>query len=362
MTLVPGAYVWANEMPTSSQETVRAEVVRVGTSETRDVPGTDVRHEYQTLEARILEGMDTGRVVTIENDFLALQPGDTFFVIRYVNDVGGLTYTIQDVDRRGALVTLLVLFAGLVVLFGGWYGVRSLMALMGSFLVLLYVLVPGILAGWHPLVATFVIATGLLVGAITLTHGVNRESLIAIAGTVGAIFVTVWVAAWSVDFAHLSGFSAEESVFLNVATRGSLDLVGLLIGGIIIGTIGVLDDIAITQVSVVRELIAANRTYTRRDVFLRAMRVGREHVGAVVNTLALAYMGVSLPLVLLMYTAPMAGASQYNMEVFATEIVRTVVGSVGIVLAVPFVTLLAVRFLHNRPSSVSDMPEVQSSH
>ncbi len=334
----------AQELYDDVAETVRAVVVSVEGTEERLIPGTDTPHRYQTIRARVETGSQAGALVTIENDFLELAPGDRFLAIRH-EDVGGFeTYSVQDVDRRSSLVLLLFLFVFVVILFGGWYGARSLLSLIGSLLVLAYVLVPGILGGWDPLFASFVIASLILIGVLFLTHGVNRESVIAVGGTILAVLLTLIIAAWAVSFTSLSGYAASESVYLNFNTRGTLDLVGLLIGGIVIGALGVLDDVAITQVSVVRELLVGTR-YTRREVFFHAMRVGREHVGAVVNTLALAYMGVSLPLVLLMHLSPTSTDLLFNMEVFATEIVRTVVGSIGIVATVPLVTLLAARYL-----------------
>ncbi len=347
IVLVSAPYdLCAQEIHEDVSEVVQAKVLRVVSSDTRLIPGTDTSHKYQTIEAEIREGVRTGTLITVQNDFLALQRDDLFFVIRYEHVGGEETYSVQDVDRRASLVWLLVGFVAVIVLCGGWYGVRSLVALGTSLLVLGYVLVPGLLAGWDPLLACVGVAALILAGAIFITHGFNRESFIAFSGTLLAVVGTLLLARWSVFFTALSGFAADESVYLNFNSRGSLDLIGLLIGGIVIGALGVLDDIAITQVAVVRELLGSAPEESRRQVFVRAMRIGREHVGAVVNTLALAYVGAALPLVLLMHTSPMSGRSLFNMELFATELVRTIVGSFGIVLAVPIVTLLAVRFLH----------------
>jgi uncharacterized membrane protein len=291
---------------------------------------------------------------------LKLSPGDRFFAIRYEEVGGEVTYSVQDVDRRGPLTLLILFFVGTIVVFGGWYGLRALGALALSLFVLAFVLVPGLLAGWNPLVACFSVSALVLGGAIFLTHGMNRESCIAYAGTLLAVFGTLLLARFAVSWGSLSGFSAEESVYLNFNSRGTLDLVGLLIGSIVIGTLGVLDDIAITQVAVVRELRASAPDLSRAELFVRAMRVGREHVGAVVNTLALAYVGASLPLVLLMHTSPISGTALFNMELVATELVRTIVGSFGIVLTVPIVTYLAVRFV--RPGLVQGDARVVQSH
>jgi uncharacterized membrane protein len=362
--VLPGAFgtVRAQSPHEDVSSVERAKVLRVVESDIRLIPGTETEHLFQTIEAMLLSGSEEGRVVDVQNDFLKLKEGDRFFTIRYVDVEGTETYSVQDVDRRGSLVLLLALFVLAIVAFGGWYGVRALVSLGASFFVLAYVLMPGLLAGWPPLLTAFGVAGAVLGGALFITHGCNRESLVAFGGTLLAVGATLLFATWSVSFTALSGFAGDESVYLNFNTRGTLDLVALLVGGIVIGAIGVLDDVAITQVSVVRELFRAMPGATRSHVFARSMRVGREHVGAVVNTLALAYVGVSLPLVLLMQRSPIGATAMFNMELFATEVVRTVVGSFGIVLAVPCVTFLAVKYLKPAPDDLSDPQRVVHSN
>jgi len=350
---VPSISVFAQESYAPASELLKARVETVQEEYTETIPGTDTVYTHQILEARILSGRQEGKLVQVQNDYIPLDEGDRFFVI--YEDHGGtdMRYYLQDVDRLGSLTWLLLIFVASIIALGGWYGARALLSLGASLFILVHILMPGLLNGWNPLVASFFVAGAILAGALFLTHGFNRESLIAYGGTMTAVLATVLLAAWSVAWTRLSGFSVDESVYLNFSTSGALDLTGLLIGGIIIGVLGVLDDIAITQVAVVRELLA-DTTVKRKDVFLRAMRVGREHVGAVVNTLALAYVGVSLPLVLLMYRGGADASALFNTEVVATEIVRTIVGSFGIVLAVPLVTFLAVRFLPRGDSQVAN--------
>jgi len=189
------------------------------------------------------------------------------------------------------------------------------------------------------------VAGGILFAAIFFTHGFNRESLVAYGGTMIAVLITGVLAILSVHGSDLSGFNVEESVYLNFNTGGTLDFTALLLGAIIIGVLGVLDDIAVTQAAVVAELFDSNKGMTRREAYKRAIRVGREHVGALVNTLVLAYTGASLPLFMYFYLSLATFGSSVNSELFATEIVRTIVGSIGLVLTVPIVTFLAVLYL-----------------
>jgi uncharacterized membrane protein len=327
----------------------RAEVVSVISETSTLVPGTSVTTPIQTLDARILEGPRAGNIVRVENDFLSLSPGERFFLNYLITVEGRELYLVSDADRRMPLLALVIFFSIIVIAFGGKQGVRSLLAMAGSLFVIAYALVPALLAGFPPVITATVVSGVILFFAIFLTHGWNRESAVAFAGTSLAVALTGLIAWASVVATELSGFASDESVFLNMKTDGQLDIAGLLLGGIIIGILGVLDDIAVTQVAIVRELLSAGGSLSPREVYQRAIRVGREHVGALVNTLALAYTGASLPLLLLFHGSAAPAGIILNGELFATEIVRTVVGSLGLVFAVPITTFLAVITLKGRP-------------
>lgn len=326
----------------ASAEYVRGRIVEVVDSQERPIPGSQTEALYQELRIQILEGAQAGDVVHLETDFPGIEEGDTVYLNAFTSPQGEVLYDVAGIDRRIPIFILMGLFIGAVILFGGWQGARSLLALVASFLVLVYVLVPGLLAGWNPLVASALVAGVVLFGAIFLTHGFTRQSVAAYGGTMLAIALTGLLAHLAVSATRLSGFASEEAVFLNFNTQGSLDFVGLLLGAIIIGALGVLDDIAITQAAVVRELHESNAALRARELYLRALRVGREHIGALVNTLALAYTGAALPLLLLFSTSSYQLDAVLSMEVVATEIVRIVIGSIGLIMTVPLVTALAV--------------------
>jgi len=327
------------------QGTYRGKVLNILNEETRTIPGTDTEHLYQTLEIEILSGPQKGEIVVIENDYFPLSDKDAFYFNHNIYMDGREVYGIIDIDRKNSLILLVLLFIIAVISFGGWQGVRSLFALAGSFFAIFYILIPGLLGGWDPLSASILVASGILFAAIFFTHGFNKESLVAYAGTMMAVIITGLFALFAVWSTNLSGFANEAAVYLNFNTQGSLDFTGLLLGAIIIGVLGVLDDIAVTQAAVVTELYNSNPAMSKREVYGRALRIGREHVGALVNTLVLAYTGASLPLLLHFYLSPAALSTTLNAELFATEIVRTIVGSIGLILTVPLVTLLAVFYL-----------------
>ncbi len=332
------------------QGTYHGKVLEVLSEEVREIPGTGTEHVYQTIKIKILDGPHTGEIITIENDYLELDKGDKFYFNHNIYIDGRESYGIINIDRKGALLFLFLVFMAVVILFGRWQGVRALIALGGSFLSIIFILLPGILNGWNPLVASFLVAGGILFAAIFFTHGFNRESVVAYAGTMIAVLLAGLFAIFAVHITDLSGFASDETIYLNFNTGGTLNFTALLLGAFIIGFLGVLDDIAVTQSAVVSELFNSNPEMKKREVYKRAMRVGREHVGALVNTLVLAYTGASLPLLLYFNLGPSSFATSINLEIFATEIVRMIVGSVGLVLTVPIVTFLAVTYLRGHKS------------
>ena len=337
----------AQEIHNEFQGTWRGQVVEITQEEKRIIPGTETEHLYQTILVEVLDGPMRGEEIVIENDYLELDVRDKFYFNHYIYIDEQEVFAVTTIDRRGALVFFVLLFVGAVVALGGWQGIRSLVALVGSFVTIFYILLPGLLAGWNPLFLSFAVASVILAAAIFFTHGYNRESLVAYSGTMIAVGLTGILAIIAVHMTDLSGFVSDESVYLNFNTAGELDFQGLLLGAIIIGVLGVLDDIAVTQAAVVVELYRSNAAITGREVYLRALRVGREHVGALVNTLVLAYAGVSLPLLLYFSMSSISFWSLINSEIFATEIIRAIVGSIGLIMTVPIVTGLAVVYLKN---------------
>lgn len=346
-TLFPNIHIHAQELHNDYKETLRGKVTDILIEEEQPVPGTDITTNYQKIEAEILDGDRAGEKITIENDYLDLDIGDKFY-FNYLIDISGQElYAVTGRDRRDGLLLLTLIFVGAVLIFGGKQGLRSLIALIGSFLAIFYILIPGLLSGWSPLLASFVVAGAVLFAAIFFTHGFNKESLVAYGGTMIAVLITGIFAILAVNMTDLTGFASDESLYLNFNTGGELNFTALLLGAIIIGVLGVLDDIAVTQAAVVTELYQSNKNLSQKEIYRKAIRVGREHVGALVNTLVLAYAGTSLPLLLLFNLSDSPLGTIINMELFATEIVRAIVGSIGLILAVPIVTLLATVYLKN---------------
>jgi len=325
---------------------VKAVVLEILSEERREIPGTETVTSYQTLRAKVLQGEKKGDEVVIENDYLNLKEGERFYLLHTVDAIDKTSrYAVAGPYRLPMLVLLAVLFLVVLAAFGGMQGIRGLVALMASLFFIMYALLPALLQGYSPVLVAMGVASLIIIVGSYITHGVNRTTSAAVLGMVCTIFVTGALAYVAVDLTRLTGFESDEAVYLNFSTRGAIDFAGLLLGGILIGLLGVLYDVAIGQAVSVEELARAGAHLDRRTIYARAVRIGREHIGALVNTLAIAYVGASLPLLLLFYSSDTGTLALMNQEIFATEIVRTMVGSIGLVLAVPITTLIAVFLL-----------------
>lgn len=340
--------VSAQEVHEELKEIVTAEVTGVLSDEVRPIDGTDATARVQNIEALVTSGVHEGRTVIFENELVPLEEGDDVYLNYLLTINGDEFYIFKDFKRQNELIALLVLFAALLIFFSRFQGVRALLSLSLSVAAILFVLVPAILAGYNPALVSAGIATVILACVLFITHGINPRSIIAFFGTVASVLVTCIIAWFWVDIMKLTGFGNDASVYLNFSTNGTLDFAGLLLGSIIIGILGVLDDVSITQASVVQEIKHANASLSMRELYTRAIRVGKDHIGSLVNTLAFAYIGVSLPLVLLFATADASLALTLNQEVVAAELVRIIVGSIGLVLAIPLTTIIAAWWFGTR--------------
>ena len=249
-------------------------------------------------------------------------------------------YSIQDIVRGRPMLLLAALFVGAVIAFGRWQGVRSLVGLALSFVVIVGFIVPSILAGHGPLSVGLVGALAIMVVSLYLSHGLARKTTAAVVGTALALGLTALLSAAFVSAATLTGLTSEEAQNANFEL-GGISLRGLLLAGIIIGGLGVLDDVTTSQASLVFELHRANPAARTAELVRGALAVGRDHVAATVNTLFLAYAGASLPLLVLFVTTNEPLGTVVTTEVVAVEVVRTLCGSIGLVAAVPLTTLLA---------------------
>lgn len=273
--------------------------------------------------------------------------GDKVFVAQTTGADGNDQFAITDYDRIGSLFWLAIIFSLVILTIGKFKGLRALLSLMVSFYVIIKFILPRILSGSNPLLIGLVGSFIILAIIIYLTEGCKKKSHLAVVSVLFSLLITL-ILSWIFTLAtRLTGLAQEESMFLIGATKNAIDFQGLLLAGILIGTIGVLDDIIVGQIEAVIQIKEANPNLPNSKVYQAAYKVGNAHLGAIINTLFLTYAGVSLPLLLLfsIQQEPFLTFSQViNNELIATEIVRTLVGSIGIVLAMPIATILAVKF------------------
>lgn len=335
-----------------NEELLEGKIIGIESETKEDYLGD--AYSYQVLQIEIYKGSLEGRVVEVENDAVSLVGVQEYsledrVVVAYAKDFeGNDTFYVTDYVRRSGLLYLFVLFSLMAITVGGIWGLTSLIGMAFSFLVIFKVVLPQIINGESAVIAAIMGSVLIIPVTFSLSHGIKTKTWIASLGTVITLVITGVLAATAVEMTHLTGFSSEEANFLQVQLGGEINMRGLLLAGMIISSLGVLDDITISQASIVAELKKANKKYKFPKLFSRAMIVGRDHIASLINTLILVYAGASLPLLLLFINNPLPFADVVNMEIIADEIVRTLVGSMGLILAVPITTFIAATYYQDK--------------
>jgi len=276
---------------------------------------------------------------------------DKVLVNYSVGPEGEENFYVIGYSRTSPIYWLAFLFALAVIAISRLKGLRALIALLLTFLIILKFIIPKILAGSDPLFISIIGSLFILILAVYITEGLKRTSTIAIFSILMSLIITGLLSVWFSALTKLTGFASEEAVYLIGLAGGNINIKGLLLAGIIIGALGVLDDVIISQVILVRELKISNPELSKYQLYRQAIRVGVSHLSSMVNTLFLAYAGASLPLLILFSVKepPFLTFNQViDNEMIATEIVRTIMGSIGLILAVPIATFLAVQFIKDK--------------
>jgi len=340
------------EGPTPSEE--RADAVVIGIQEEGDIiEPTGNKHPYQKLDILITSGKLKGKAYQVENgsqDRISVsryKPADK--VIVTITSISGQDrVVISDYQRRNPLLLLIGVFVVLTILIGGRRGFLSLIGMGITFVVLFTFVLPQIYAGTSPILVTFIASLIVIPITFVLAHGLNSKTACAVFGTFIALGISGVLAHLFINASHLSGFVAEEAGFLNTIKQGSVDIRGLLFAGIIIALLGILEDITISQSAIVFQLKKANSKLSSWELFARAMDIGKDHIASMANTLILVYAGASLPLLLLFVDSSLPFSQLINFEIIAEEIVRTMVASIGLILAVPITTAIAALYIEHR--------------
>lgn len=303
---------------------------------------------YQILRVQVVEGAWAGQFFEIDYGRrqvaapgVSIRVGERLMVMLYPGPTGTTEAYFVDFIRTRSMLWLLGLFVLSSILLSGWKGVRSMLAMLLSFAVIIGYILPHILQGENPVAVSTVGAFAILGTTLYLVYGWTLKTHAAVLGTLSALLITGVLAAYFINLSHLTGFGSEEAIFLSQQSTVPIDLRGLVLSSILIGALGVLDDLVITQASAVFELHLANPTLGFSELYRRAMRIGQDHVAATVNTLVLAYTGAALPLLLLVTLGGEQLTHFINREFVTEEVVRTLVGSLGLISAVPLTTGLA---------------------
>ncbi|REE97635.1 YibE/F family protein [Thermomonospora umbrina] len=311
-----------------------------------------------TARVELTSGPQKGQTVVVDlpngPGSLTYEAGDDVILLHMAEGESN-PYQLTDHDRTNALWIVALAFVLAVVAFGRWRGLTALFGLVVTFALLLKFLIPAILDGSPPLLAAIVCAAAIMLTVLYLTHGLSMATSIAVIGTLSSLALTGVFATVAMGMAHLSGISDESS--LNLGLSYDVNLQGLLLASIIIGSLGVLDDVTVTQAVTVTELANANPAYRFRQLYKAGTRVGRAHIASVINTIILAYAGASLPLLLLLSIGEQPLGQVLTGPILAQEIVRSVAGTLGLIAAVPITTALAALTVTRRPAAdVTEAP------
>ena len=336
---------------TSAPPVVRGEVVAVQDKISSNGGSAVLSQGTEVLTVRLSNGAHAGQEVQAQATILdfsqaaqRFKPGDEVYLSSAPSPTAGQPdeYYVIDRVRTTPLLILAGGFALLILLMSRWKGLRSLIGMAFTFFVLVEFLMPRILDGDNPVLVSLIAAFLIFGVTLFLVHGIGRMTVAAVSGTTMSLVLTAILAVLFVTLTQLTGLGSEEAGYLQAPIGGgTIDPRGLLLGGIIIGALGVLDDVTVSQSSTVFELRKANPAYTMQRLFTSGINVGRDHIATTVNTLVLAYVGAALPLLLLFTRTDQPFMLILNREEVTEEIVRTLVGTIGLVTAVPFTTFVA---------------------
>lgn len=312
---------------------------------------TGVVEQCRVLNLLLEEGPEAGSELALPEINLSftrsvpeLSAGDGV-VLRFFEETN--TYAYADNDRGNSLIYLGILFAIVVIAFGRLQGLLALAAMLITVVVLVFFVAPSVLDGNDPLLVSVVAASAIAFVSLYMTHGFSPTTTVALTGTLAALTLTLVLSWIFFRLASITGLSTEEA-FVLPFLDSELSVSSLLLGGAVIGSLGALDDVTVTQVATVAELRQHNRSLGSAQLIASGIRIGRDHIASTVNTLLLAYAGAAMPLLLLFAASEQSLGTVAESELIAVEIIRTLCGSIGLVAAVPLTTLLAAMVLPPR--------------
>lgn len=341
------AYAAPHPESKPKEEVSKAKVLRITEEGTRDVAGQ--KKPFQKVDVQLLDGPENGKTFTINHgeattlrEEQKVKSGQTVVVLKTTTSQNTL-YQIVDTYRLDALIPIVIFFVIIVIAISRLKGIGSLIGLGISLAIITSFIVPMILKGEDPLLTSIVGSFLIMLITMYIAHGFTQKTHIALMATCIALVLTGILAYVFVNITSLTGFGSEDATSLQFGSTGAINFQGLLLGGIIIGSLGVLDDITTSLAASIKELARTNNKLAFHQLFASGLRIGSDHIASLVNTLALAYAGAALPLFLFLVLNPSGQPLWFilNSELLVEEIVRTLAGSIGLILAVPLTAALS---------------------
>jgi uncharacterized membrane protein len=305
------------------------------------------KEKITRVKVKITSGKYANKTYEFDDNAIAMsyhinyKQGDRVITTISENGNGSQTVFVSDYNRKPQILALFILFFVVIVAVARRQAVTSFIGMLISLYVIAQIIIPSILAGTNAFTITLIASLIIIPATYYLSHGFNKKTTIAVIATFITLILVAVLSYIFTSWMRLTGFESEEASFLQLSYGSTINILSLLLAGMLIGAMAVLDDITISQASIVESLRKSNERLSKRQLYKHAMDVGRDHVASLVNTFILVYVGASFPLVLLFYNTTTPLSVIMNQEIIATEIVRTLVSSIGVVLAVPITTYLA---------------------
>lgn len=331
----------------SDEAFLKGNVLSVSDVETEEVSG--IKTGKQEVEISIEKEGGKDVVISIDHSVdvesknpYILHVGDDV-VLSKIEGMEPPTYTVYEPYRLNGMLWVFLIFLALCLLTARKKGVTALLALGFSFFIIMKGLIPSMIAGASPVITSFVASILIAIVTFYLTHGFKKRTSLALASTLLTLILAFVLSKLAIDWTQLFGMGSEDAASLNFSGL-DLDLRGLLLGAIVIGTLGILDDVTVTQIATVYQIHKANTRLNFKELYKRGLSVGRDHITSIINTLVLAYAGASFPALIFLVHSPWPLWITLNNEFLAEEIVRTLVGSMTLMIAVPISTLFGAYY------------------
>ncbi len=328
----------------------RGEILQTLEEEETKIEGLDEVEIYKKLEIKL----NTGEKIEVEVRGLKsftkqkYSDGDKVILASQKNYDDTTTYLIISYDRQNTVFLLFFVFLILSYLISPKKTTGALLGLIFSFVIIFNFLIPNIVAGGNPIFLSIISATMIIPVSFYLSHGFNTKTHISIVSTIIALVITGTLATIFMSLSKITGQGSEEAMFINTFIDGNINISGLLLAGVIIGTLGVLDDITISQSAIVEQITEVGKKIKQTEIFTRAMHIGRDHMASMINTLVLVYAGASMPILIIFTNSNLPLTYIISMETITMEIIRTLVGTIGLISAIPITTLIATVIFYNK--------------